>query len=873
MRVRLATWLVGAAAWLVPGDRRAEWREEWLAELGALARMGSNGSGLPGPLGFAAGALPHALWMRMEGWTVDSLLQDIRFGVRVLLRAPGFTLVAALTLALGIGANASIFSLVNGLVLKPPAGIQAPERMVQVARSYESAPRWDNFSWPAMQLIRDEARSLSGVAGYSDRVFVLGRGADTEQLSGQLVTGDYFEVLGVRPYLGRLLQPADDVEPGAHPVVVLSHGLWLRRFGGDPDVVGRTVPLGAEPYEVVGVTPPGFAGARTLGAPPALWVPTMQHPGFGGGELPFDMWSASWIYLVGRLADGVSFEQAEASMDVVSGRLREASTTNSDMLVLLERGVGLAPGDRRQAEQISLILLLIVGLVLLLTCTNVANLSLARAAGRRAEVGVRVALGAGRARLARQLAVESALLALLATVLAVPIVLVAGDFLPAVFPYAVTVSLAADARVFGFLVIVGVAAALLFGLAPAWALTRRGPIDAFRAGASTAGRARTRLRDALVVSQLALSLGLVAAAALLGRSVLNAGSADAGFQPRGLTAAFVDLAPTGRYDDEDAARRLFDDLVRAAEALPEARAATIASQTPLAGGHSRRTVRPEGRDDVAFEAELTIVGPRYFETMGIDVVRGRPLGSLDDEPEPVVVVNQALADMFWPGEDAVGKRLDGDPGWRVVGVAADVQMRSLRSAANPGVYYPLAHAYSPRMVVHVASEPARPVAATTLRDMVAALDPELPVGAVVDLHEAMIASMAETRTIGLLVGAFALLALTLAVVGLYGLVSYGAAQRVREIGIRIALGAEPGSLVRLVLARGVAISMLGIVVGLGVAYALGQALQSLLFEVAAADVATFAGAALLLVATAALGAWLPARRAGRVDPTLSLRDS
>jgi ABC-type antimicrobial peptide transport system permease subunit len=283
------------------------------------------------------------------------------------------------------------------------------------------------------------------------------------------------------------------------------------------------------------------------------------------------------------------------------------------------------------------------------------------------------------------------------------------------------------------------------------------------------------------------------------------------------------------------------------------------------------TVRPEGRTDVAFEAERTIVGARYFETLGIDLVRGRPLGGLDDEPEPVVVVNEALARMFWPGEDAVGKRLDGEPGWLVVGVAADVQMRSLRSAANPGVYYPLAHAYSPRMVVHVASEPGRSVSAAALRETVAALDAELPVGAVVDLHEAMTASMAETRTIGLLVGAFALLALTLAVVGLYGLVSYGAAQRVREIGIRIALGAEPGSLVRLVLARGVAISVAGALMGLGVAWALGRALRSLLFQVAPNDFATLAGAALLLVSTATLGAWLPARRAGRLDPTMSLR--
>ncbi|HUF76218.1 MAG TPA: FtsX-like permease family protein, partial [Longimicrobiales bacterium] len=362
------------------------------------------------------------------------------------------------------------------------------------------------------------------------------------------------------------------------------------------------------------------------------------------------------------------------------------------------------------------------------------------------------------------------------------------------------------------------------------------------------------------------------AAALLGRSVLPAGSADPGFAPRGLSAAFVELGSTGRYDEE-AGRRLFARLTRAAEALPGVRSASVANQTPLAGGHSRRTVRPEGRPEVGFEAEYVTVGPRYFETMGIDILRGRPLGGFDEEPERVVVVNESLARMFWPGEDAVGKRLDGEPGWLVVGVAADVQMRSLRAVPNPAVYYPLAHAYSPGAVVHVAGQAGRPVAAAALREMVAETDPELPVSAVVDLQEAMTTSLAETRTIAFLVGAFALLALTLAVVGLYGLVSFGAAQRVREIGIRIALGAEPGSLVRLVLTHGIVISVVGVAVGLGVAWALGSALQSLLFQVAPTDFVALSGAALLLVATATVAAWLPARRAARVDPTSSLRSS
>ncbi|MDX1495736.1 MAG: ABC transporter permease, partial [Longimicrobiales bacterium] len=377
---RGARLLLRASSVLVPRLRRREWLEEWHAELAALMDAGGGRSrGLPSPVGFAMGAFPHALWMRTEGWTMESVFQDVRYAFRVLGRSPGFTAVAVLTLALGIGANGAIFSLVNGLVLKDPVGIQDPHRLVQIARSYDTDPRWDNFSYPAMQTIATEARALSGVAGYSPTAFILGDGVDTEQVAGQYVTGTYFPLLGVVPHRGRLLQPADDLRPGEHPVVVLSHALWTRRYGGDPGVVGETVQIGARPYDVVGVAPAGFAGVENIGAPPELFVPLMQDPGYRG-ELLFDEWGASWIYLVGRLADTVTFQEAQASMSVVAGRRRAAAAVNAGIEVLLAPGVGLDPQDRREANQLSMILALIVGVVLLLTCTNVANLFLARAA-------------------------------------------------------------------------------------------------------------------------------------------------------------------------------------------------------------------------------------------------------------------------------------------------------------------------------------------------------------------------------------------------------------------------------------------------------------------------------------------------------------
>lgn len=865
--------VVRGAALLVPGDRRKEWLEEWEAELEALAEA-AGGSRYPHPLRFALGALPHAVWTRMEGWTMDGVKQDLSFAWRVLRRSPGFTLMAALTLALGIGANAAIFSLVNGILFRPPPGISHPERLVQIARSYDHAPRWDNWSWPALELIGRDAQAFTGVAGYQSFSFVVGSGGEAREVVGELVSGRYFDVLGVHPYLGRLLGPDDDVTPGAHPVVVLSYGLWQKSFSSDPGVVGRTISVGAKPYQVIGVVPSNFRGTNIVGPPAEMWVPAMQYPGVRG-RLPFDEWGWSWIQAVGRLRDGVTLAQARASMDVTTTQLREASPLNQDIRVLLAQGVGLSPDEQQQAQQISVLLLGIVGLVLLITCTNVANLFLARGASRSMEMGVRMAMGADRGRLARQLVTESLVLAVLATMLAIPIVQAAGHFLPLVFPYRVAVPLSADTKVYLFLAGVGILAGVLFGTAPAWAASSRNVGDALRETRSAGSRAGTRLRDALVVTQLALSLGLVAGATLLTRSVLNARSADPGFDPRGLVVGEVSLDPTGRYD-ATSGRILYRSLLNAAQGIPGVRSATLASETPIAGGHSRSTVRPAGDpDSKGYEADLVVVGPRYFRTMGIPVTEGRPLRGFDDEPERVVVVNQALARMFWPGQSAVGKELaapGGSPGWRVVGVADDVQLRSLRAAARPTVYYPLSQRYSSVMDVHVRTAGATAGVARALREAVAQVDPGLPVSRVADLQDAMVASMGETRTIGFLLAVFAGLALVLAAVGLYGLVAFGVSRRVRELGIRLALGARPEALVRLVLVRGLALAVVGLGAGLGLSLLFGRALRGLLFAVDPGDLASLGVASAVLLLTAALAAWLPARRAARVDAVVSLKE-
>lgn len=893
----MPTLLLRVIARLVPRDLREDWLEEWEAELAALEAAGRDASGtegdtaaspsparpvdgasetscLPGQLAFVLGAVPHAIWMRKEGWTVDSVAHDLRYAVRVLVRSPGFTIVAASTLALGIGANATVFSLVNGLVLRPPAVVVEPERLVQIARSYEDDPRWDNWSWPAMREIRRSAAVFEDVIGYQGRQFIIGRGASAETVNGEMVTGNYFGVLGLGASAGRLIEPSDDVTPGAHPVVVLGYDLWRRRFGGDPRVIGTTLAVSGSPYEVVGVAPRGYAGIETIRSEPQLFVPAAMYPA-SRGILPFDRWGWSWIQVAGRLAEGVSIEQARANMDLVSTRLREADPVHEGIEVLLEPGVGLAPDERAEAGRISLLLMGIAGLVLLLTCANVANLFIARSTTRTGEIGVRMALGAGRGRIARQLGTESIVLALGAAALAVPLVVLASRFLPALIPYPVSTSLAPDARVFGGLVVLGALAGILFGAGPAMMIARRNLVGSLRESGAGGGTGRTRLRDALVVGQLAVSLGLLAAAALLGRSVLNATTADPGFESRGLLVASLDLDLTGHYD-RATAQEFYERVRKATASLPGVEAVTIASRAPFLGPFTRATRTPIERQndpEAGFEAEAIFIDEEYFPTMGIPIVRGRAFRPPAQEAEPVVIVSETLARLFWPGEDPIGKVMVGsDEPRRVIGVAADIRSRSLRGSPRPTFYEPLSVSYGLGVFVHLRTLVPPNSLARALRERIAELDPGLPVTGVADVHTAMAATLGETRSIGLLVASFAGLALVLSTVGLYGLVAYGVSRRVREMGIRIAVGAEPRALVRLVMARGLALALAGLALGTGVALLLGRALEGVLYDVDAASPVVLAVAAVTLLGAATMAAWLPARTASRVDAAVSLRD-
>jgi predicted permease len=491
------------------------------------------------------------------------------------------------------------------------------------------------------------------------------------------------------------------------------------------------------------------------------------------------------------------------------------------------------------------------------------------------EMGVRQALGAGRLRLVRQVVTESVALALAAAVVTVPILAWAGGTLDALFPISLRVSLAPDFRVYLFLAVIALAAGILLGSVPAWATARRDLAHTLREGASTWGRKRTRLRDVLVVSQLAISLGLVSGAALLGRSVLNANRVDPGFNAENLLVGFINLNATGRYEGEEILRfqeRLLSEL----EQMPGVTGAALAGQAPVLGGHSRSTVSAPDRPDdpeARFEAEYNVVTPGYFETLGIPILRGRGLRSPAEEPERVVVVNETLARMFWPGEEAVGKELArGEDRMRVVGVAGDVQMRSLREPARPGVYYPFHQELETYLVAHLRVRGSPSGASSSLKSAVSAVDPEVPITGITDLRGGLARSLGEVRTFGLVVSIFASLALVLSMVGLYGLISYGVAQRTREMGIRLALGAPGDRLVRLVLRRGIFLSGLGLVLGFGIALAIGKALEGVLFGVAPANPLALLGSGTVLFLAGLLAAWVPARRASRVDAVVSLRE-
>jgi putative ABC transport system permease protein len=821
---------------------------------------------------------------------METVLQDLRYGVRMLFKNPALTAAAVLSLGLGIGANTTIYTLVNAVLLRPLPIRDASGVVAVFTTDEKNKGGFNDFmsiSRPNFEDYRDRNQTFSEMAAYQGLALSLSGRGEPEQINGEMVSGNYFSLLGVSPGLGRYFLPEEDKVKGASPVAVLSHGFWTRHLGADPAIVGKSLTLNGQPFTVVGVARPGFIGINALGGPD-VWVPMAMHEQVLTGFVAenFDDRRALLWNVAGRLKPGVTVEQARADVRRIGTQLeKEYPVPNGERggTVLSISQSTLNPGFRRIVVLSGAVLMTVVGLVLLIACANVANLLLARAGARRKEVAIRLSLGASRARLIRQLLTESALLALLGGAAGLLVAFWSRDLLlalrPPQFLLPAGLDLPFDARVLGFTILVSLVTGLLFGLAPALQASRPDlAVELKDKTIEPAGRRSVTLRGALVVAQVALTLIALVGAGLFLRSLGNTQRIDPGFDLRGLLVMTFDVGAQG-YDQ---ARGLdfYRRAVERAGTVAGVRAATISSVLPLGGGGFSRTVFPEGHEPAAgstgtFVLANTVV-PGYLGVMGIPLLKGRDVNDADRDGAPfAVVINRAMADRFWKDEDALGKRFKffGDPDFRqVVGVVENTKIFTLGEDPQPVAFVPLRQAYEPAMTLIVRTTGGDPRAlVATVRREIQSLEPNMPLTNVQTGGDMLDGTLWAPRMAAGLLGVFGLLALILATVGIYGVMSYTVSQRTHEFGIRMALGAGTRDVQRLVLRQGLVLVAVGLLLGLLASLVLTQFVATLLVGVGTADPLTFGGIALLLLGVALFAGYVPARRATRVDPMVALR--
>jgi putative ABC transport system permease protein len=816
-----------------------------------------------------------------------SLTPDVRFALRLLARSPVFTVTAVLSLSIGIAATAAIFSLADALLLRPRVGVATAATLVDIGRS-TNGNGLDNFGYPLYRLMRDRTTLLSGIAAnrFSPEVMSLGDAAASERVYASLVSGNYFEVVGVRPAAGRFFLPDEDATPGAQPVVVLSHKFWTDRFKADPAIVGQPIRLNNLRYTVVGVAEAGFTGTTFVGAD--FWVPMAMDASVRADESLLDHHGASWMTAIGRLAPGVTAAQAR---DELHGIMRAYFEERNDSR--RERwGVAVARSARVPAPiagpVVGFIAMLggLTVLVLLIACSNVAAMLLARALERRREVATRLAVGASRTRILTQLLVEGLVVALAAGALSVPVVaaLIGGltSFQPSL-PVPIALELQIDPRVMGFAFAVAAVTAILFALLPALQATRFDLAPALHGTHSTIDRRRAWLRQGLVAAQVAMALLLLVAAGLFLRSLQEAGHTDVGFNAEDADLLQIDPRIGGYRTDADAIRAV-EGLIERFRVVPGVTAVGASKMVPLvSGGLGLGRLRapgytgPEGNDSV--DADWDAVTPGYFAAMQVPLTRGRTFTERDRGGAPfVAIVNEAMASRLWPGRDPIGQRLlqltgpnnGGERTLEVVGVTRTGKYRSIGESPRNYIYVPLTQQYVADNFFVVRRPPGASRLAE-LRQAVIAFDPNLPVTYTQTLKDYTALAMLPQRLAAWIAASVGTIGLLLAALGLYGLTAFSVAQRTRELALRMALGASREAVLSLVLRQSARLASVGAVIGLGLAIGVSTLLQSLLVGVGTIDPVAFGVATTVLLAVLLAATWSPARRASRMDPMRALR--
>jgi predicted permease len=806
---------------------------------------------------------------------MNTLLQDVRYGLRMLAKSPGFTLLVVITLALGIGANSTIFSWINSTLLDPIPGVADTSQLVSVMRGERSEHPTPPFSYPDYVDLRSRSQSFSGILAYHDDYVSLTGSNKPERIYGAFVSADYFDVLGMRPILGRGFRPVEEENPGGLPAVVISYALWQTHFGTDPSVVGKTIQINRVLGTIVGVAPADFQGCKT-GLRTDLWFPLVYR----GNNLRHR--DDYWLNVLGRLKPGVNRRQGEEELDLQMRRIVEQY-----------------PDSHRGPNQITLdplwrspfganvymykglpMLLALAAVLLLLACANVANLLLVRSVARRREVALRLAMGAGRWRLVRQLLVESLLLALLGGGLAMLLTNWTAGTFAAFFPptpnLPLTINGHADRTVLVVTMLISILTALIFGILPALRASSSAPITVLKeeAGSMSGGIHKSRLSRALVVAQISLSLLLLICAGLFARSLQNAQRSDPGFDPSHVLIASYELGPLGYSEAQGIAfhRQLLSKL----STLPGIESVTLADFSPLSFTIHSDIIHPDGylpQPGESMEVSRGIVGPNYLRTMRIPILAGRDFTEQDMESsQRVAIVNQALVDRYWPGQNAVGKRINIYDEWfNVVGVVRNGKYRRLVYPPEPVFFQPLYQRYRDQVMIHarVAGDPQS--YAAEVERTVHQLNADLPVFGVTTLKSSMQFGSVFERLAGTFAGAFGVLALVLAAVGIYGVIAYTTRQRTHEIAIRMALGARHAEVLCLVLGQGLRLTLTGLGIGVATSLALTRCLKSELYGVATSDLWTYAGVTFLLCSVSLVACYIPARRAAKVDPMEALR--